>query len=104
MEWGLAESFNNSQVHSANELQVMFRTRQENGVVFQASSFSKMEHVKLTLIQGHLNLLLDLGADERMLALNGVNASDGRWHTARVMRQGNQVREIFWYLAVQTKG
>jgi len=91
MEWGLSNSFNTSLSRDRNELQVMFRTRQENGVIFQASSFTKLEHIKLVLVNSKLNLLIDLGSDERSLVLNGVNASSGQWNTVKVMRQGNQV-------------
>lgn len=33
---------------------------------------------------------IDLGSDDRVLALPHVNVSDGLWHTARMRRWGNQ--------------
>ena len=33
---------------------------------------------------------IDLGSDDRTLALPFVNVSDGLWHTARMQRWGNQ--------------
>ena len=33
---------------------------------------------------------IDLGSDDRVLALPYVNVSDGLWHTARMRRWGNQ--------------
>ncbi len=50
MEWALKDAFNTSNTRkptTSSEIKIMFRTRQENGMIFSAASFSKMEHFKL---------------------------------------------------------
>ena len=42
------------------------------------------------VVQSRLRMRIDLGSDDRMLALPDVNVSDGLWHTARMRRWGNQ--------------
>lgn len=42
------------------------------------------------VVDSTLQLRIDLGSDDRILALPHVNVSDGLWHTARMRRWGNQ--------------
>jgi hypothetical protein len=43
------------------------------------------------IVDSELQFRFDLGSDDRMLRLTGINVSDGEKHVARVKRYGNQV-------------
>ena len=47
IEWQLKPAFNASLLSRHFEIQIMFRTRQHNGMVFSAASFSTLERLQL---------------------------------------------------------
>jgi hypothetical protein len=52
----------------------------------------QLQHEILTqIVSSELQFRFDLGSDDRVLRLAGINVSDGERHVARVKRYGNQV-------------
>ncbi len=50
-----------------------------------------MTALSLQVSNSHLEVLYDLGSDERILALPYLNISDGMWHIVNIHRQGNHM-------------
>jgi hypothetical protein len=89
IQWAFKDSWQNST--AIMNLQLMFRTRQENGIVFLAQSFSTLERIKVQVMDTNLHLMFDLGNGYQSISLPYVNVSDGIWHTVRINRNGNHV-------------
>lgn len=85
--WILNHEFFSSNVRSDElEIQMMFRTRAKNGVLFTASSTDNRQTVTLEIHDGHVRVLYNLGDGEQDLTLSGPPASDGQWHTINAKR------------------
>lgn len=91
--WNLKPSFNNSltsiESRRNQRLQLRFRTRKREGTIFSTSSFSTLEQIILSVSQGSLKLLYDLGSGYNTLSLPQITVNDGHWHTVVFERFGN---------------
>ena len=47
IEWDIQSRFNDTLSEFVSEFQMMFRTRQSNGMLFMATSFSTLEHLQI---------------------------------------------------------
>ncbi|XP_033747330.1 neural-cadherin-like [Pecten maximus] len=86
MEWSLVNSFANQLTVKETELQLMYRSRDQQGVLFHLSSPDADKFMRLEIMDNVLMLLYNLGGDEGLLAMPGVAASDGQWHTVNIKR------------------
>lgn len=92
--WTFSSTFSSKFNHTSAldaSLQVMFRTRTYNGIILLGESFSTLERNILEVVNGILQFRYDLGNGDWNLSLPYVRVDDGVWHTARVVRHGNQV-------------
>ncbi|KAL8590527.1 hypothetical protein ACOMHN_010963 [Nucella lapillus] len=93
--WTLNRDFFSTRVSSEElEIQMMFRTRDENGVLFTASSTDNTQTITLEIFEGHVRVLYNLGDGEQQLQLSGPPASDGQWHTVNAKRVLQQMTLI----------
>ncbi|XP_077977634.1 neural-cadherin-like [Glandiceps talaboti] len=73
-----------------SDYQIMFRTRESSGVIWQISATETregMEFIHIRLIDGHVHVIYDLGEGERVLVLEALRVDDGTWHTVHLLRQ-----------------
>jgi len=57
IEWELKQAFNDTTKSTRHfEIQIMFRTRQTDGMVFSAASFSTLERIQLRVCTQNLIL------------------------------------------------
>ncbi|XP_075526904.1 agrin-like isoform X2 [Dermacentor variabilis] len=68
-----------------NEVEIRFRSREPRGLLLWTGG--RGDHMALALDQGRLVVSYDLGARRQEL-WSGSRLDDGRWHTARLQRQG----------------
>jgi hypothetical protein len=75
-EWSLQQPSYNTTVNSTSqknaEFSVIFRTRQTGGILFFASSFSKLEHAILEVICLNKNLPLRLNNQKTLFPLHAT--------------------------------
>ncbi|XP_060076019.1 putative neural-cadherin 2 [Ylistrum balloti] len=86
MEWSLVESFANQLSVKETELQMMYRSRDQEGILFHLTSSEADKFIRLQIINNELMLVYNLGGDQGSLAMPGVEASNGRWHTVNIKR------------------
>ncbi|CAD5119447.1 unnamed protein product [Dimorphilus gyrociliatus] len=93
ISWNLKDQFNTTISTTASRrnqrIQLRFRTRKEEGTIFSTSSFSTLEQIILSVSNGYLKLLYDLGSGYNTLSLPYVKVNDGIWHTVVFERFGN---------------
>ncbi|KAL1478097.1 hypothetical protein MTO96_035228, partial [Rhipicephalus appendiculatus] len=68
-----------------NEVEIRFRSREPRGLLLWTGG--RGDHMALALDQGRLLVSYDLGARRQEL-WSESRIDDGRWHTARLQRQG----------------
>lgn len=86
MEWRLVDSFANGLTVMETELQLRYRSRDQEGVLFHLSSSDTDRFMRLEIMSNILMLVYNLGGDEGLLPMPGVAASDGQWHTINIKR------------------
>lgn len=95
VKWMPTDSFikqaNSSQNWFSDSFQLMFRTRQPNGLLFTVQSFTNLERYVIQLIDGIPHFKFDLGSNDQVISLNKVKVNDGSWHWIRAERHGNKV-------------
>ncbi|XP_002740242.1 neural-cadherin-like [Saccoglossus kowalevskii] len=83
---------NLSLVDRASDYQIMFRTRDANGMIWRISSEEGrdgLEYIIIALINGTIQVHYDLGDGLQIIALDGMTVNNGVWHTVHVLRQRN---------------
>ncbi|ELU14775.1 hypothetical protein CAPTEDRAFT_226653 [Capitella teleta] len=89
IEWKVKNQYNDTLTNIKDgALRLMFRTRETNGVIFMANSFSTLERYRLEVVDSHLTFRYDLGAGDRILSLPHVDVADGLWHSVHIERYG----------------
>ncbi|XP_050321161.1 putative neural-cadherin 2 isoform X1 [Bactrocera neohumeralis] len=76
----------------STQLQLRFRTREQQGELFRVSDQHQREYAILELSRGHLQLRFNLNslrAEEKRLQLNAIAVNDGQWHVVRFNRYGS---------------
>jgi len=73
-----------------SDYQIMFRTRETDGVIWQISApltRDGKEFIHIRLVASHVTVFYDLGGGEHILTLDTVTVNDGAWHTIHLLRQ-----------------
>ncbi|CAH1778847.1 unnamed protein product [Owenia fusiformis] len=91
IEWDFKTDFYNTLSQRKNTIQLMFRTRQDEGLLFTVKTDFKDEYMNLEIRDKKIQFRYNLGGAVNILPLSYVNVSDGQWHVARVERMGKQV-------------
>ena len=74
------------------EIQLRFRTREEQGELFRVSDQHNREYGILEIQDSRLRFRYNLNSlrtEEREIWLSAVYVDDGQWHTAKVSRYGS---------------
>ncbi|XP_041375475.1 neural-cadherin-like [Gigantopelta aegis] len=92
-EWHLNNSFYNK-LHGVGDwklqLHIMFRTRDEDGVLLTLSSADGHQAITLQIIKTRLILTYMLDGVSRNLELYYRHVSNGQWHTVEMQRFGKE--------------
>ncbi|OWF44296.1 Neural-cadherin [Mizuhopecten yessoensis] len=86
MEWSLVSSFANQLSVTETKLKLMYRSRDQEGVLFHMSSSDAGKFIRLQIMYNELLLDYNLGGDQGSLAMPGIRASDGQWHRVTITR------------------
>lgn len=92
IEWEFRNSFFNNLNSKKNSMQVRFRTRDEEGLLFKVPGSSSSKFMQLMIYESRACIFYDLGNfnGERRLCLEDAEASDGQWHVLKVERFGQE--------------
>ncbi|CAH1802490.1 unnamed protein product [Owenia fusiformis] len=95
LEWTPRSSFissANTMPRRTSAIQLMFRTRQPDGVLFSGSNGDNnplyRKYIIIELKDEKLQFRHNLGNDDDVIRLTEVSANDGAWHTVKVERVG----------------
>ncbi|KAK7483025.1 hypothetical protein BaRGS_00025688, partial [Batillaria attramentaria] len=92
LEWTLERSFITAQrLAYQMDIHIMFRTRDDEGVLFTMSSGDGNQLMTLEINERRLRVLYAFGDGQHILELTQAEVSNGQWHVARVQRVMRQV-------------
>ena len=90
MDWTLQSTYMQTLSNRETDFTVSFRTRDHDGVIFHLPSPST-DFMRLQIVDNVLELSYDLGGGVQTLRMDGVQTSDGQWHTVHIQRGGKLV-------------
>ncbi|KAK6174384.1 hypothetical protein SNE40_017672 [Patella caerulea] len=88
--WQLRNAFFNNITPWKLQKQLMFRTRDRNGILMTVSTTDNSKHVTLEVYEGNVRVKYEMGNSqkEQFLTIENTTVSDGRWHVVEIQRYG----------------
>ncbi|XP_071091775.1 neural-cadherin-like isoform X1 [Haliotis cracherodii] len=90
IQYRLKDQFFNNVSSRVMKMQILFRTRDRDGVLWTISTSSGSMVTTLQIVDGILTLTYNMGNGIRNLELSRRFVSNGQWHTAQVERNGRE--------------
>eukprot|EP00105_Crassostrea_gigas_P039530 XP_019923678.1 PREDICTED: neural-cadherin-like [Crassostrea gigas] len=91
MDWALEQQFRDSLVSKRMDVQLIYRTRDTNGMIFHVTGEGIGEFIKLEIVDNVIQVLYNLGDGNKVLQMVNVTAADGFWHTLYFQRRGRSI-------------
>ncbi|XP_029635711.1 putative neural-cadherin 2 [Octopus sinensis] len=93
--WEFKNSFYNNKINNfKNEMQVSFRTRETNGLLFKVPSSNPNNFMQLEILNKKACLGYNFGQTSSLhyLCLDYVDVNDGQWHTLKMKRVKEEIQ------------